>query len=139
MSNQDSRFSHKPCGTMRILWLALIYPQSWRERSCDEVIDHERGVGFQLTQEEQYLMIELSKLMEEMRLNAGVSIWGASQFFKWPRVRAVRDRAYAAFSARRHGNDSEWRRLAEMERGELAEWIEQVWRMADRPSESERR
>lgn len=127
MSNQGSRFSYKPCGTMRILWLALSYPNSWRERSCDEVIDHERRVRFQFTPEEDDLLLLISELMHEMRIAAGVSMFRPGKFLTRPRLLAVRDRVFAAISNKRHGDDSEWRRLVGMAQGELVEWIEQVW------------
>jgi uncharacterized protein YijF (DUF1287 family) len=128
-----SRFSYKPCGTLRMLWLALIYPDSWRERSCDRVIDHERGVRFQLTPEEQTLMIAISERMHEMRIMAGVPARQAGAFLTWPRVQAVRERAFVAVSDRRRGDDREWRRLVGMEADELAEWIEQVWEEVQEP------
>ncbi len=122
-----SRFSYKPCGLLRTLWLMLSHPDSWREQSCDRVIDHDRGVLFQLTPEEQTLMIAISERLHEMRIIAGVPAWKAGEFLTWPRVKAVRDLAFMAISDKRAGDDRKWRPLIAMEADELSDWIEQVF------------
>ncbi len=114
-----------------MLWLVMIHPGSWRERSCDEVIDHERGVTFQLTLEEDTLTMAVSERMQEMRTAAGISPLYASRYLTQPRLLAVRDHVFAAISDKRHGDASQWRRLATMDPCELSDWIEEVWRTVE--------
>jgi hypothetical protein len=134
-----SRFSYKPYGMLQMLWLALIYPDSWRVRSCDWIIDHKRWVRFQLTPEEQALMTAISERMHEMRIIAGVPARRAGDFLTWPRVKAVRDGAFTAVSDKRAGDDREWLRLVAMEADELSDWIEQVWCSVEEPRHERRR
>ncbi len=118
-----------------MLWLVVIHPGSWRQRSCDEVIDHERGVTFQLTLEEDTLTMAVSERMQEMRTAAGISPLYASRYLTQPRLLAVRDRVFAAISDKRHGDASEWCRLVKMDAEELSDWIQQVWQTVEERNE----
>ena len=122
MKNDSSRFSYEIVGFFRSVFYRIRYPSDWPKRVSAWVTDHERSERFQLSEEEDHLMMVLGENLGEIRQKHG----GTRYSSVWTQEKndAVVDHVLIAIVNKRKGDTSEWERLKAMTEYRWYEWLE---------------
>ena len=103
----------------------------WRETSRAWITDHERGEQFQLSEDEDEMMIVLTEYMDlaagSPSFKSSLSDWLAgSEVWTPVKIDEAKDHVLAAISNRRHGDETGWQSFADMTADEWIAWLREL-------------
>ena len=122
MKNENSRFSFETLGFFRSVFYVVRYRTDWNKRILAWVTDHEHGERFQLSEDEDHMMMVLGENLMDVREKHGTHMF--SNVWTNEQQDVVRDHVLTAIVNKRKGDTSEWERLKAMTEDQWYEWLE---------------
>ena len=130
MKNDNSRFSFEIPGYFRSAFYAVRSPSDFPKGLEAWVTDHKSGERFQLSDEEDHMMMVLGENLADIRKthNRAMPLFSANAHWYssvWTRERrgVVVDHVLTAIVNKRKGDTSEWERLKAMDGDQWIEWL----------------